>query len=131
LHKIRELRKNLKIKAGIILLSWIMIFAHGIIPHNHVDANSCHAGFIHTLLNHHNSENGSPEFRELCCDYESCSISNILFQKLGTDGNPVLPENRLYIYHTTPSCQLIVESDQQIPDRSLPGSALLRAPPTA
>ncbi len=36
-RKFEGLRKGTKIKAYTIFLSWLMIFAHGIIPHTHFE----------------------------------------------------------------------------------------------
>ncbi|HLN56276.1 MAG TPA: hypothetical protein VK207_09800 [Bacteroidales bacterium] len=122
------MRRNLKIKSIFIFLAWAMIFVHGIIPHNHIDADvrEC-PGYVH---NHHES-NQSTEYRELCKDFESCGLSNILFQKFSSDDNPLITERQ-----TAPDLYIIAESyviahDQDIPSGIHPYSVLLRAPPVA
>lgn len=128
LSKFVLLRKNLKIKSVFIFLAWIMIFAHGIIPHNHIDADACESqGYVH---NHHES-NQSPEFRELCKDFESCGLSNVLFQKFSSDDNSLIPENQGTpdLYFNTEVYVII--HDQDIPSGIHPYSVLLRAPPVA
>lgn len=106
----------------------MMIFSHGLIPHNHFDTDSCESdGYIH---NYH-SNGHSPEYRELCKDFESCGISNLLFQKFGSDENPLIPENS-----ASPDPYIDVETYfisryQEIPSGIHACSILLRAPPLA
>ncbi|HLN21815.1 MAG TPA: hypothetical protein VK213_12040 [Bacteroidales bacterium] len=75
------MNKGNKIKAYIIMLSWLMIFAHSVLPHNHIDAD---------IL----PTNGSVDADKSVClhfvcdcssDEESCKISGLLFYKFQDD----------------------------------------------
>lgn len=128
-YKLILLRNSDKIKAVVFLIAWCMIFAHGIIPHNHINDVICgHAGLIH---DHHNSGNGIAEFSSLCRDYESCSISNILFQKFSTGDNLLSPGDRSYTDPVITTVDYKVTSDQKAPSGWFACLALLRAPPVA
>ncbi len=125
------MRKNIEIKVTFIFFAWLLIFAHGIIPHNHIDEDLCnHAGYIHESHDP-GADSKSVEFRSLCHDYESCNISNILFQKFSSAEDPLLSESRTSYIPIATSGWYILKYDQQIPDAFAPGSGQLRSPPVA
>lgn len=106
----------------------MMIFVHGIIPHNHIDSDAFECtGYVH---DHH--QNGqSPEYRELCRDFESCGISNLLFQKVSSDDSQLLPENNTSPDPYIESETYFISHNHEIASGIHPYSVLLRAPPIA
>lgn len=128
LSKIILLRRSLKIKALFIFLAWMMIFAHGIVPHNHIDADAGeYTGYHHN----HQKSGEAAEFRQICTDAGTCSISNILFQKFASDDNSLIPENNDIIGPFLPAERYIPTRDRQNPSGILPQFVFLRAPPLA
>ena len=120
-----------KIKAGLLFLSWVMIFAHGIIPHNHIDEDTSLPGFTHQQDNHSHGNNGLFDFRELCPDYETCHISNILFQKFSTDDFYSLPGTCEYLEVYLTESEINSFAVNIFPEESSSSTVLLRAPPAA
>jgi hypothetical protein len=86
LHKSTGLRKAIKIKAYTILLAWGMIFAHSIIPHNHVVECTricCESGF-HARTDNNDSER-TLKFVFHPEDARICHISGFLFHQFSQD----------------------------------------------
>jgi hypothetical protein len=132
LLKIKSLRKGLKIKAGLIFFSWLLIFAHGVVPHNHVETDGClNKGSLHVPLAFLQFSEFPAEFSTKDNDPEACPISNILFHKFSTEENPVLPENKSYISSSVTSIQFQIRENHQMPAGVFPDSVQLRAPPLA
>jgi hypothetical protein len=86
LHKSNGLRKAIKIKAYTILLAWGMIFAHSIIPHNHLDDCSS----ICCESNHQASPDVNDSGRTVIFishpeDIRVCHVSGFLFHQFNQD----------------------------------------------
>lgn len=109
-----------------------MIFAHSIIPHNHIDDDCClHAGYVHSALNHHNHNSSVAEFSSYTSDFASCSISNILFQKFSPDENIIIVEEISASAPVVVFSRIIPGDNQQSISGADTNTTLLRAPPMA
>ncbi|NMB52780.1 MAG: hypothetical protein GX999_10665 [Bacteroidales bacterium] len=74
------MRKRIKIKATLIFLSWLMIMAHSIIPHNHQESNLC------MLSKHsHAAPIMNDEYHSHTEGHEVCQISSILYHQIAQD----------------------------------------------
>jgi hypothetical protein len=124
------LRKAIKIKASVLLLAWSVIFAHSVIPHNHIDENflGC-MGPLHYLFSFSPCEDTSLRFDNAHSDIKTCSLLNSFFHTFN-------PEIFLaYTYRDagfTPSCpgrSLITDNNYSCFSDHLKGTDFLRAPP--
>lgn len=107
----------------------MMIFAHAVIPHNHIDADHrVHPGFIH-LSHHHSESDECPKFRELCEDFQSCKISDLLFKKFNAEENILLTGNAIIIDVIRPSDHLLMKANQFLPRGIAQNPIPSRAPP--
>ncbi|MCJ7448834.1 MAG: hypothetical protein MUO72_14195 [Bacteroidales bacterium] len=126
------MRKAVKIKAYTVLLSWMLIFTHNIIPHNHANENltGCHE-LVHNSHTTGNDFTGPLKFKSQPEEVTVCHITTFLFHQFNQD---------------TIICR--TDSDSNIPPISLSGYAsgktfriaisdyfnripFLRAPPAA
>jgi len=80
------LRKVVKIKASAMLLAWLMIFTHNIIPHNHAIENQtgCHE-LVHGSHTAGNDCNGPLKFKSLPEEVKVCHLTTFLFHQFNHD----------------------------------------------
>ncbi len=80
------LRKAIRIKASILLLAWFVIFAHGIIPHNHLDnpCSDCH-NILHTEGVENASSDRPMDYHSLPAEKTVCHYSGFIFYELSSD----------------------------------------------
>lgn len=129
-QKFSFLRNGIKIKSFILLISWLLIFAHEIIPHNHFDSGSCHpTGLIHT--ERHHDVSGHDSFRKLCEDYSSCGISGLIFQKFSNDEYFILTNCKTYSFFAIPPTRIEVHFTQNNFTEDPSGTIPLRGPPVS
>jgi hypothetical protein len=86
LFKFDTVGKQIKIKTCILLLAWLVIFAHSIIPHHHSDDNCMQA----TSCCHSSASAGiddlmSVKFLDQSSDARICHLSNLLFQNFNPE----------------------------------------------
>jgi len=115
-----------------MLVAWMMIFAHSIIPHNHIQDNiyGCHE-LVHNSSPSEPDSSSSAEFRNQPVNVKICHVTDFLFKNL-------TPDN--LIIHTTREADicpvyitgqaLIFEEPYSFSDHFY-GSDFLRAPPAA
>jgi hypothetical protein len=125
------LRKAVKIKASVLLLAWAVIFAHTIIPHNHIDEDfqGCKET-VHNLSSFPPYEDKSLKLDNEHSDLKTCNLLNSFFHIF----NPelFLP----YSYRDTgfstscPGISIITDNDYSNFSDHLKGTDFLRAPPT-
>jgi hypothetical protein len=120
-------RKN--IKAGFLLFSWFLIFAHGILPHNHISENLSAPGF--TQQQDCQQDGELSWLRQLSTEPETCNISNILFQKFNADDCFEISVNREYIDPFLNGQKLYSPTSVLFPGGPSASIVLLRAPPVA
>ncbi|MDP4224139.1 MAG: hypothetical protein Q8868_12580 [Bacteroidota bacterium] len=80
------MRRHLKIKIWPLLIAWMMIFLHGIIPHNHADEylGLCNGRFHYCDTGFHQAPDVNNTIGEQS-DTSICHISNLLFNSLNDD----------------------------------------------
>jgi hypothetical protein len=125
------LRKNIKIKTLAVLVAWLVILAHSIIPHNHLQEEyreflSSVRYFIHDSGREENLQilNSPVNDHE-----DTCHFSDNLFHQLNSDDQLAITEDKSYLINSGEICiSLFYEKDQIVPGYILyPNS--LRAPP--
>jgi len=120
------LRKGIKIKASLIILSWLVIMAHNMIPHNHQESDLCifnghsHTGLIQDDEYHSHGE-----------DHDACRISGLLFHQLVQD--TIFPGKTSIDYSFTGLKKELVadKNNLLLYNNSYYASVSLRAPPAA
>jgi len=124
------LRIAKKIKTLLLLLSWVVIFTHSIVPHNHHEADV--AGCFNLVHSHTSDDNQSDNvtrIEDLPCGETVCHLNAFEYFQLNSDN--------LFLLHDKTSCENICEISAPINiRRSLEfvsdphlGKPALRAPP--
>jgi hypothetical protein len=123
-------RKALKLKTYLMLVAWMMIFMHNIIPHNHIDDNitGCH-DVIQKTAPDNNKSDVTKGFTNQPCDVTVCHISGFLFHNFNQENllngtSQELNLNPLRIADPVIAC----ENQSYISDHP-EGTFLFRAPP--
>ncbi|MBN2664873.1 MAG: hypothetical protein JXR67_00065 [Bacteroidales bacterium] len=120
------MRKAIKIKASLIILSWLLIMAHNMIPHNHQESNLC-------LLNGH-SHTGvllNDEYHSQGDDHEACRISSILYHQITQDNLFIESSSDNYSFPESREELITANNNHSLCSKICCGSVSLRAPPAA
>jgi len=126
------LRKGIKTKASIVLLAWLVTFAHGVIPHNHMqEGHEGCTGIIHNISEKSDTCDDLAVFAEKPVDLKICHISGLLFKQFDTDCSLIstIKDTRLipvFISEFRP-----VANSECFFSEPYFGSSSLRAPPAA
>ena len=126
------MRKALKLKALMLLMAWMMIFAHNVIPHNHPEdcVAGCHE-LVHGTNPDRNDTGTLPIYRGQSEDINVCHISNLLFQQISQDNFFFRYDIELGLDPSVFSEQLPFLYTQEFISDPVIGSTSLRAPPVA
>jgi len=126
------LKKAVKIKTFTIFLAWIVIFAHNIIPHNHLSDNfeGCRE-LIHEVNASKKVGDTHFQLKNLPEGVNSCHFSNILFNKLCQDNVLFSTSREDHIVPVTIISSVLVNKSELFLFRPFYGSSSLRAPPAA
>lgn len=124
------MRKLLKIKASLLITAWFMLFAHDVIPHNHVydEAHQCvHEtctgdGYQITTHLSFKAQGSGP-------DQHICRISNLLFHTLHPEIIFAELSRDFTFGPADTACELINNNSALRKFCNLRGTSLLRAPP--
>jgi hypothetical protein len=126
------LRKSIKIKTFVVFLAWLVIFAHSIIPHNHIQEDSCESkNPIHNVNHLVDNKLQNLSISTPVSDSDKvCHYNYNLFPQQNYEDLLVTSENKnLVSCSIATSVSLYFDKDQQIPEYILyPNS--LRAPPS-
>lgn len=86
LFKLQCVRKRIRIKTFLLLLAWLVIFAHSTIPHRHSDDNCIQtADCSPSQASSGNELLMSVMFTDQPAEVTICHLSNILFQNLNPE----------------------------------------------
>lgn len=126
------MRKALKIKTFTLLVAWLVIFAHSIIPHNHHDDNCLLADRIcqdstspidyqtnSVLVEHH------PD------DQKICHISSLLFQNFNPENLFPYFEGQIVSIPDFVTGKICIHSGNSFISPHRISSVAFRAPPSA
>jgi hypothetical protein len=109
-----------------------MIFAHSIIPHNHIENDiSSRSGEMHSYVHNHDGCGLSREFHSQCEDISACHISNFLYHQFNQDNIIIQTSKDTSISSDFLPGQIIFGTDQHFFSDSCFGTASLRAPPVS
>ncbi len=126
------MRKALKIKALVAFTAWMLIFAHNIIPHNHLNENvtGCYE-LVHKTNPDENDCSGLHKIKSQPEDISVCHISSFLYQQFGQD-NFYFGNDRIDILNPSNIEEVLFHTYKQefVSDQTI-GSTSLRAPPVA
>jgi hypothetical protein len=124
------LRKAKNIKALILLLSWVVIFAHSVVPHNHHETD---AAFCQNLVHSHSSDVNQTDnivrIENLPCAEKVCHLNGFEYFQLNTDNLFLINDKSSQAY----TCEIYAStsfrrSPEFVSDPHL-GKPDLRAPP--
>lgn len=127
-----QLRKALKFKAGIFLIAWATIFAHNVIPHNHVyDNTSSPNELTHNISSF--STDGDRTFKpgNEHSGSEACHLLNFLFHNLSPEAFLTFSFRDINFNPESQGTKIIADGDHSCISDHLKGSTCLRAPPVA
>ncbi len=126
------MRRAIKIKAYAILLAWGMIFAHSIIPHNHIDECSsicCESNY--PASSDSNDSGRTLKFVLHPDDVNICHISGFLFHQLNQDNLISDSYGNINISPLSLAISYSFNSSDSFITELWNSSASFRAPPTA
>jgi hypothetical protein len=125
------LKKGIKIKTFTVLLAWLVLFAHSIVPHNHLQEQNCgFKSFIHDFCLVVGTDKCELNIGTPGTDNEKvCHFTNNLFHQLNSDVILVASDETGSLNNSDEkNFFMLYEKDQVAPDYILyPNS--LRAPP--
>jgi len=124
------LRKGLKIKSFSLLLAWLVIFSHGIIPHHHVDEliPECHSVF-HTVSADCGKGENPGTYKNTPSEETVCHYSGFIFGHQGSDNQLLISEGILFIGLSGPPASANLNTTLFFRTDPHTGISFLRAPP--
>jgi hypothetical protein len=125
-------KRAVKIKAYLFLLAWIIIFAHGLIPHDHAE-DLCNGGRgISTECDHHGSQSHSSAIAFNQPDNDKvCHLVNILFQNFSADNFlPFSAQETVSVPEGNPG-KIYIHFSHSLIDQHCRSYLAFRAPPVA
>ena len=126
------MRRAVKIKAYLISIAWLVIFAHGVIPHNHVtdDSDGCYE-LVHSINADHYDCNMPSKFESHPGETNVCHYSNFLFSQFSQDNLLISTYSYDHFYPARLSITIIINKSDPFFIIPYFGSSALRAPPSA
>jgi len=126
------MRSSVKIKTSFLLLAWLIIFTHGIIPHNHSDEALIPAD----ATNHQSScelSNFSKSLviRNTPAEEKVCHLLNILFQNFNPENLCTHFSKESVLLAVCSSGKIYIHFSDSLVSASCRSTALFRAPPVA
>lgn len=106
----------------------MLIFSHGIIPHNHHEDIPFLHGFHNKVCT---GETSNIVIKSHTEDEKGCRISNIIFNKFSQDEQGYTLSNRISRYFLVPSATVIYNDHYTFLTGRFIDSKSLRAPPCA
>ncbi len=126
----KTLRKALKIKASTLLLAWVVIFAHSIIPHNHNYENySACTENTHGITSNPSDSGKTIKFENEHFELSACNFSNILFHTFSPDAFLACSFRNINFNPANVATKIFQDIDQFYISDHLKSTVLLRAPP--
>jgi hypothetical protein len=124
------LRKAIKIKASVLLLAWVVIFAHSVIPHNHIDENfqGCKEP-VHNLFSFSHVEDRSLRLDNEHSDLKTCNLLNSFFHTFNPETFLAFSYRDTGFSTSCPGTSIITDNDYSYFSDHLKGTDFLRAPP--
>lgn len=126
------MRNAIKIKALIVFAAWMTIFAHNVIPHNHIHENvtGCRE-LLHKTNPADYDHDGTQKYKSQPEDINVCHISGFLYHQFSQD-NFWFENDRDFILNLSNIAEFILHTYKQefVSDHTI-GSTSLRAPPVA
>jgi len=124
------LRKGLTIKASVLLLAWLVIFFHNIIPHNHIyDSTQNCNNLVHSSFPCTSDNDGSLKFENERPGLQVCHLSNSPFNNLNAEVFLAYFSRDINFAPCRPACETIDTEGNFYVSDYLYGASFLRAPP--
>ena len=80
------MRRAIKIKTFSLIVAWLMIFTHSIIPHNHMDycSTGCHE-LIQKTSDENNNVSPTMTFNSMPDNEKVCHVAGFILGQMGQD----------------------------------------------
>jgi hypothetical protein len=129
---LKFLRKAIKIKVYTIMLAWVVIFMHSVIPHNHLLENNtgCRELF-HGIVTGDNDCDSTSKLESQPGESIVCHFSNFLFNQFSQDNLIIQSNKESHFYPVLLTGSIFVHPSEPYIYRSYHGTSSLRAPPAA
>jgi hypothetical protein len=126
------MRRSLKAKTCFILLAWLTIFVHNVIPHNHIDENiaGCHE-LIHNFPDGTGDASKTSRYVNQPGEITVCHLSNFLFHNFNQENLYTPASQRVAFNPSGLQENICVFPEEKHISEHYPGCFLLRAPPAA
>jgi hypothetical protein len=124
------LRRALKFKAYIFLIAWATIFAHNVIPHNHIYENfsGCNE-LMHGNVSCSDDADRSSRLYNEHSDSKVCHLSNFLFHNLSPEAFLAYSFRDMNFNPESQGTKIYSGGDHSCISDHLKGTTCLRAPP--
>jgi hypothetical protein len=124
------LRNGIKIKAFTLLLAWLVIFVHGVIPHHHVDEDfSDCQNILQPAYQDVGHDNQADTYKRLPAEETVCHYSGLIFSHLNSDDQVFFSEAPIFLCPVGFFTQEIITTNFLIENDPQTGISFLRAPP--
>jgi hypothetical protein len=126
------LRRALKIKAYTLLLAWIVIFAHNVIPHNHSDEyTTCSHQIINCNDDRSNLAERTVTIQNRPAGDTVCHLSNLLFHSFNPENLFNCSLKKVDFIPCSHAEKIVITNSNSDYSENSPGISLFRAPPSA
>jgi hypothetical protein len=124
------MRRAIKVKAFVLFMAWLTIFAHAIIPHNHIEDNpGCH-NLIHNSHEASSDNDNSIKYSSQPDDIKVCHLSGFLFQNFTIDNLLLHKADNVSIIPVCREVKILFDPDPNIVIEISPSFVSFRAPPS-
>lgn len=126
------MKRAIKIKAYVMLLAWLTIFAHNVIPHNHIEDNMaiCHS-LVHNTPSDCNNAGSKENYLNQPGDITVCHISNLLFHSFNQENFIAWTTNDINLSPLRIADKILPVENQSYFSDHFGACFLFRAPPAA
>lgn len=126
------MRRAIKIKTSILLLAWLVIFAHSIIPHNHIDDTCSPAGRMpQGSTASIDFQSKSVQVEPQPADHKICHISSLLFQNFNPENLFPYFSGQIVFMPVFITGKIYIHSGNSFISPHQISSVAFRAPPSA
>jgi hypothetical protein len=123
-------RRAVKIKAYFILIAWMTIFIHNVIPHNHIEDNfTCCSNIVHKSVGNNNDQITTARLLSQPEEQTVCHASGLLFHNLSQENLATCLPQQINLTPLRIADRIIPFEDQSYFSDHYRGSTPFRAPP--
>ncbi|MFN8211863.1 MAG: hypothetical protein U0T33_12980 [Bacteroidales bacterium] len=126
------MRKALKIKTSVLLVAWMVIFTHSIIPHSHADeCLADHGEAIHSISTAQVSHDNSVKISSKPAEEKVCHLLNQVFQSFNPENSIPISEGSISFVPAFKPGKIYVVLSNSFSSSYTVSSEPFRGPPAA